>query len=110
MSPGAPSIAWINRGGPDGRWGAPGALALPADARGLLLAEGVFETVLVQGGRPRLLAAHLERWHQGATLLGLPAPPGRAVRCGSTGVAAAVHAGWSRSPPMHPTGRCAGCS
>jgi branched-subunit amino acid aminotransferase/4-amino-4-deoxychorismate lyase len=79
MSPGAPSIAWINRGGPDGRWGAPGALALPADARGLLLAEGVFETVLVQGGRPRLLAAHLERWHQGATLLGLPAPPGRAL-------------------------------
>jgi branched-subunit amino acid aminotransferase/4-amino-4-deoxychorismate lyase len=79
MSSGTPSIAWINRGGPDGRWGAPGALALPADARGLLLAEGVFETVLVHGGRPRLLAAHLERWQQGAALLGLPAPPSHAL-------------------------------
>jgi branched-subunit amino acid aminotransferase/4-amino-4-deoxychorismate lyase len=79
MSSGTPSIAWINRGGPDGRWGAPGALALPADARGLLLAEGVFETVLVHGGKPRLLAAHLERWQQGAALLGLPAPPSQAL-------------------------------
>lgn len=76
MSPSPPSIAWINRGGPDGSWGAPAALALPADARGLLLAEGVFETVLVQHGRPRLLAAHLARWQGSAGLLGLPAPPG----------------------------------
>ena len=76
MSPSPPSIAWINRGGPDGSWGAPAALALPVDARGLLLAEGVFETVLVQHGRPRLLAAHLARWQGSAGLLGLPAPPG----------------------------------
>lgn len=75
MSSSASSIAWINRGGPNGSWGEPAALALPADARGLLLAEGVFETVLVHDGRPRLLVQHLARWQGSATLLGLPVPP-----------------------------------
>jgi branched-subunit amino acid aminotransferase/4-amino-4-deoxychorismate lyase len=41
----------------------------------LLLADGLFETVLVARARPRLLAEHLNRWRQGAALLGLPAPP-----------------------------------
>jgi branched-subunit amino acid aminotransferase/4-amino-4-deoxychorismate lyase len=69
------AIAWIDTGPGSGRWGAPEQLGLPADARGLLLGEGVFETVLVLDARPRLLPAHLQRWQQGAGLLGLAAPP-----------------------------------
>ena len=73
------SIAWIQQPGCDdetaGQWGSPDELKLPSDARGVLLAEGVFETVLVLDGRPRLLAAHLARWRQGAELLALEPPP-----------------------------------
>lgn len=75
MSGDPASIAWVNRGGPDGSWGEPSALCLPADARGLLLAEGVFETVLVLEKQPQLLSPHLQRWHNGAAVLGLPPPP-----------------------------------
>ena len=69
-------IGWIHRAGGDGLWGDPTSLGLPSDGRGLLLAEGVFETVLVLDGRPQWLAAHLQRWHAGAALLGLAQPPG----------------------------------
>ena len=75
MSSSTASIAWVSRGDGDGWWGTPSELNLPADARGLLLAEGVFETVLVLDGRPRLLAAHLQRWQRGAAVLGLAPPP-----------------------------------
>jgi branched-subunit amino acid aminotransferase/4-amino-4-deoxychorismate lyase len=68
------SVAWI--GGPGGgRWGVPGDLGVPLDDRGLLLADGIFETVLVERGRPRLLRQHLKRWHSSAALLGMAAPP-----------------------------------
>jgi len=77
MSSTAASIAWISSG-EGGRWGAPDALALPADARGLLLAEGVFETVLLLKGHPQLLEAHLQRWQRGAAVLGLAPPPAAA--------------------------------
>ena len=73
MSPGA--IAWID-GPAGGRWGRPEALAVPLDDRGLRLADGIFETVLVGGGRPWLLAEHLQRWRSSAALLGLAPPPG----------------------------------
>lgn len=92
MNAGAPShgsrgteegepLAWIGAPGAhgppwQGQWGAPGALCLPLDDRGLLLADGIFETVLVAQGCPWLLAEHVERWHRGAALLGLPPPPG----------------------------------
>ena len=69
-------IGWIHRAGGSGLWGDPANLDLPSDGRGLLLAEGVFETVLVLAGRPQWLAAHLQRWHHGAELLGLAPPPG----------------------------------
>ena len=56
----AGAIAWIA-----GRWGAPEELALPLNDRGLLLADGLFETVLVLQGRIEIvglaagmLAAH----------------------------------------------------
>jgi branched-subunit amino acid aminotransferase/4-amino-4-deoxychorismate lyase len=62
-----------------GRWGSPDALSLPLDDRGLLLADGLFETVLVEAGQPHLLAAHLERWCRSADLLALAPPPDAAV-------------------------------
>ena len=62
-------------GMPAGRWGAPSTLGLPLDDRGLLLADGLFETVLLEGGRPQLLAPHLQRWRRSAALLGLAPPP-----------------------------------
>jgi len=66
--PGA--IAWV-----EGQWGAPGALRLPLDDRGLSLGDGVFETLLLRDGAPRALDEHLERWQAGARLLQLPSPP-----------------------------------
>ncbi|MGE4580869.1 MAG: aminotransferase class IV [Synechococcus sp.] len=68
------TIAWI-----DGRWGTPASLVLPLDDRGLLLADGLFETVLVRDSQPMLLDAHLQRWQAGADLLGLGAPPDRSM-------------------------------
>jgi branched-subunit amino acid aminotransferase/4-amino-4-deoxychorismate lyase len=64
------SIAWL-----DGQWGGPDELRIALNDRGLLLADGLFETVLIQQGRPWLLPAHLVRWHQGARWLQMPAPP-----------------------------------
>jgi len=42
--------------------------------RGLHYGDGLFETIAVQGGRPRLLEWHLERLSEGARRLGFPAP------------------------------------
>jgi branched-chain amino acid aminotransferase len=46
----------------------------PAD-RGLLLADGLFETLRVYDGQPFLLHAHLARLTAGAAALDLPMPP-----------------------------------
>ena len=64
------TIAWI-----DGTWGHPSELKLPLSDRGLQLADGVFETVLIRGGEPQLLKAHHARWRDGAKTLGMAAPP-----------------------------------
>lgn len=78
------SIAWIAATGenpattgtpPPGQWGHPSDLSLPLNDRGLLLADGLFETVLLEGGKPLLLKEHLERWRQSARLLGMATPP-----------------------------------
>jgi branched-subunit amino acid aminotransferase/4-amino-4-deoxychorismate lyase len=105
-----PEIGWIDAPVPAGRWGQPGELALPLADRGLLLAEGIFETVLVLDGRPRLLAQHLERWRAGAALLAMEPPPalerveplieeaiGRSAI--TTG---ALRLNWSRGTPTDP--------
>ena len=70
------AIAWIDAPSPDGTWGDPDQLSLPLSDRGLLLADGLFETLLVQAGRPRLLAEHLARWQASAASLGMECPPG----------------------------------
>ncbi len=58
-----------------GRWGTTAELAIPLDDRGLLLADGLFETLRVEGGRALLLSEHLQRWRSTAGLLGLAGPP-----------------------------------
>ncbi len=73
-APAPRAIAWF-----EGRWGSPDALAIPLSDRGLLLADGLFETVLVEAGQPRLLAEHLQRWQRSAALLAMAPPPGRAA-------------------------------
>jgi branched-subunit amino acid aminotransferase/4-amino-4-deoxychorismate lyase len=78
-------IAWIGdpwsadpgNAAPQGCWGPPAELSIPLDDRGLLLADGLFETLRLEGGRALLLEEHLARWRQGAALLGLAAPPPR---------------------------------
>ena len=67
------TIAWIA-----GRWGSPAELSLPLLDRGLQLADGLFETVLVLEGQPQLLEQHLRRWTDSAALLAMAPPPGRA--------------------------------
>ncbi|WP_216900690.1 aminotransferase class IV [Synechococcus sp. CCY 9618] len=98
-------IAWIDAPEPGGAWGEPDRLSLPLSDRGLLLADGLFETVLVERGRPRLLTEHLERWRASAALLGMAPPPGAdrvmallaeaVARSGLTGTAA-LRLNWSR--------------
>ena len=47
---------------------------LPFDDRGLLLGDGLFETLLAVDGILVALDAHLDRLAQGCAVLGLPAP------------------------------------
>ena len=73
--PGCGTIAWIDGPGDGGTWGPPEQLALPLADRGLALADGLFETILIQNGKPQLLQPHLQRWRQAAARLGMAAPP-----------------------------------
>jgi branched-chain amino acid aminotransferase/4-amino-4-deoxychorismate lyase len=49
-------------------------VTVPLDDRGLLLGDGLFETVLAQDGGLIRLEAHLDRMAAGCAVLGLPAP------------------------------------
>jgi len=101
MTPSAAAVAWI-----EGHWGTPEQLRLPLADRGLQLADGLFETIWVEGGRPQLLEPHLRRWREGADLLGMAPPPTTAVlepllqeaidRAGGQG---ALRLNWSRGNP-----------
>jgi branched-subunit amino acid aminotransferase/4-amino-4-deoxychorismate lyase len=64
------TIAWN-----DGCWGEPDDLQLPLSDRGLQLADGLFETILVLDGAAQLLPEHLARWAASAELLGMNPPP-----------------------------------
>ena len=95
------TIAWI-----DGRWGTPDNLQLPLGDRGLQLADGLFETVLVRNGQPQLLQEHLQRWSDSAALLGMDVPPQRSTlqplildaiqRCDLAQSDGALRLNWSR--------------
>ncbi|HUQ10242.1 MAG TPA: aminodeoxychorismate lyase [Steroidobacteraceae bacterium] len=56
-------ITWVDGASTD---------VVPADDRGLHYGDGLFETVLVRGGRPRFLEAHLARLASGCARLGIP--------------------------------------
>ena len=102
----ASGIAWMN-----GQWGEPDQLSLPLSDRGLLLADGLFETVLMLDGRIRLLDDHLMRWRTSAALLGMAPPPlqsqlepliGEAVeRAGLRHQSGALRLNWSRGSGEH---------
>ena len=49
-------------------------MTLPLDDRGLLLGDGLFETLLAQNGGLVRVEAHLDRMAAGCAVLGLPAP------------------------------------
>lgn len=62
-------IVWI-----DGEFRAEGAHVSTSD-RGLLLADGAFETVYLEGGRAAFLAQHIARLKAGLETLRIAAPP-----------------------------------
>ena len=49
-------------------------LQVPADDRGLLLGDGLFETLLAVNGELRAFGAHLDRLRRGCAVLGLTPP------------------------------------
>jgi branched-chain amino acid aminotransferase/4-amino-4-deoxychorismate lyase len=53
-------------------------ITVPADDRGLLLGDGLFETILAEAGRLRDWSEHMGRLHRGCAVLGLE-PPGAAA-------------------------------
>lgn len=111
-------IAWLGDAGDGGElstgeWGTAATLAVPLNDRGLLLADGLFETILVQGGQPQLLAEHLQRWRQGSALLGLAPPPQQgqlepliAAAIARSGIGnGALRLSWSRGTALQGSGR-----
>jgi branched-chain amino acid aminotransferase/4-amino-4-deoxychorismate lyase len=64
--------------------------AVPLDDRGLLLGDGLFETLLAVDGRLMLAEAHVARMTRGADVLGIPAPtPDDFVACALAAIRAA---------------------
>lgn len=63
-------ISWIN-----GEWGDSAQLTLPLQDRGLIYADGIFETILISEGEAQLLSEHLQRWERSAIKLGMDIPP-----------------------------------
>jgi 4-amino-4-deoxychorismate lyase len=59
--------------------GAP-ASVLPVDDRGLQYGDGLFETLLIRGGKPRFLELHLARLALGCTRLAIPFGAQRELR------------------------------
>lgn len=55
-------------------------MSVPVDDRGLLLGDGLFETILARGGALEHWPEHLARLTAGCAALGLPAPDGAAAR------------------------------
>jgi branched-chain amino acid aminotransferase len=64
--------------------------------RGLLLGDGVFETLRTYGGRLVTLAEHLERLRAGASVLGIPLPGLDAISRGAQDLVAGAGGGEAR--------------
>jgi branched-subunit amino acid aminotransferase/4-amino-4-deoxychorismate lyase len=69
----------------------------PLDDRGLLLGDGLFETMLWTGGDLPHLDAHLSRMAAGCEALGLPAFD--LARPGRSAWPRRARRGWARSAP-----------
>lgn len=63
---------------------------VPADDRGLLLGDGLFETILAEAGELRSFDAHLDRMTRGCSVIGITPPDPPAARAAA--VAALVSA------------------
>lgn len=61
----------------NGRLVAPGEVRIAPDDAGFLFGDGLFETLRVDGGRPRDLPAHLDRLLAGLERLGIDTPESR---------------------------------
>ena len=73
----------------NGRLVDPGEARIDPADRGLLLADGLFETLRAYGGKAFCLEAHLARLAAGCGLLGLPAPPAADIAAAVSAVLAA---------------------
>lgn len=63
-------------------------MTVPTDDRGLLLGDGLFETLLWRDGRLHDVAAHAARMRHGCEVLGLPAPDAGALEAAALAAAA----------------------
>ena len=94
-------IGWI-----DNHWSSLSNLSLPIDDRGLNYGDGIFETILIWEGKPRLLKEHLNRWRHSAQELGMDLPPQEEMvyalineginLCALTNKTGSVRLNWSR--------------
>lgn len=67
-------------------------MSIPIDDRGLLLGDGLFETLLWLPDGPVMFDAHAERMIRGCEVLGLPAPEPDALLEAATRAAASIDA------------------
>ena len=67
------SICWI-----DDRWRDKNEVTIPICDRGLSLGDGIFETILIYKGIPKLLTNHVNRMHKNASILNMDSPPSEA--------------------------------
>ncbi|MDT0308817.1 aminodeoxychorismate lyase [Streptomyces sp. DSM 44917] len=79
------ALIWL-----DGELRDPDSARISVFDHGLVVGDGVFETVKTEGGRPFALTRHLERLAASAAGLGLPAPDPDEVRRGCAAVLEAV--------------------
>jgi len=70
--------------------------ALPADDRAVQYGDGLFETIAIRNGVPRLWKYHVERLQTGAVRLGLAAPPETTLRAGLDAALQQAHADTAR--------------
>ena len=69
---------------------------IPADDRGLLLGDGLFETLLAEGGALRNFEAHLARMTRGCAVIGIAPPDPDAARAAAQGALAEAGLGGGR--------------
>tara|TARA_Y100001968_G_C19374241_1_gene726727 strand:- start:411 stop:1235 length:825 start_codon:yes stop_codon:yes gene_type:complete len=63
-------LGWL-----DNKWDTSNKIKISIRDRGLRVGDGIFETILILKGKIHLLSEHLERWNNGAHILGMAPPP-----------------------------------